>query len=70
MTISVTAFQFLIVSVIGQFLFAVVYAREALTTPLGDYCRIKCTLATVVFLLVGVMLTWLVFASSVDRCPG
>ena len=70
MIIPVTAFQFLIVSVIGQFLVAIVFAREALMTPLGKYCRVKCALAAVLFLLVGVMLTWLVFTSSIDRCPG
>ena len=69
MTIPVTAFYFLIVSVIGQFFLTLVYAKEALTTPLGNYCRVRCTLAAVLFLFFGVMLTWLVFTSSIDWYP-
>ena len=69
MTIPVTAFYFVIVSVIGQFLLTLVFAKEALTTPLGNYCRVKCTLAAVSFLFFGVMLTWLLFASSIDWHP-
>ena len=69
MIISLTAFVLILVSVVAQLGMTVLYAKEALTTPLGTYCRVKCTVAGLFYLAMASLLAWGLFNSEIDAFP-
>ncbi|MBC3785319.1 hypothetical protein [Spirosoma utsteinense] len=69
MIITYTSFQFILLAMITQLFMTIVFAREALTTALGTYCRVKCGVAGLVYFIFAFILTWILFNSSIDRDP-
>ena len=51
----------IMLSIVGQFVMTIVFAREMLTTPLGTYCKVKCGLAAVMYFFFAVLLSWMLF---------
>ena len=51
----------IILSIIGQFVMTVVFAKEMLTTPLGTYCKVKCGIAAVMYFSFAILLSWMLF---------
>ena len=55
-------------SVICQFGLAVLFAkeaREAISNQSGAFCVIKCTLAAVMYLSLGILLAWLLLTQPI-----
>ena len=69
MNVTPTIFLFILISTLGQLLMTAFFTREALTTQASTYCRIKCSLAALFYLLFSIMLSWFLFSSEIDRCP-
>lgn len=61
MTISIA----IVLSILGQLLLTIAYTKEALTTQQGIYCRVKCTVAGLIYLFFAIMLTWFCFINPV-----
>jgi hypothetical protein len=56
----------IILSILGQLLLAFVYVKEALLTPEGRFCRVKCGLAAGFFFGMATLLSWLFAAFSAN----
>ncbi|RYC68602.1 hypothetical protein [Spirosoma sordidisoli] len=52
---------FVVLSILGQLLMTISFAREALTTDQGTFCRVKCAIAGFLYLFVAILLAWLLF---------
>lgn len=55
----------IMLSILGQFVMTVVFAKEMLTTPLGTYCKVKCALAAVLYLFFAILLSWMLFTQII-----
>ena len=56
---------FIIASIIGQLLLTVSFAKEALTTKEGTYCRVKCSVAATAYLFFAILMSWLLFINPI-----
>lgn len=59
----------IMLSIAGQFIMTVVFAKEMLTTSLGTYCRVKCALAAVLYLFFAILLSWMLFSKFIHFYP-
>ena len=56
----------ILLSIIGQLIMTIMFAKEALTTQEGTYCRVKCTIAGLIYLSFAGMLAWFFFINPVE----
>ncbi|MGF7216890.1 hypothetical protein GGR92_003057 [Spirosoma lacussanchae] len=56
---------FVILSILGQLIMTVSFAREALTTDQGTFCRVKCAIAGFLYLFVAILLAWFLIETPV-----
>ncbi|QKZ14728.1 hypothetical protein [Spirosoma sp. KUDC1026] len=59
-------FIVLLLSVVGQLTMTVLFAQEAVTTKEGNFCRVKCTLAGMLYLCIASLLIWFLFSEGVS----
>ena len=64
MSMPLNAVLVIILSIVLQLGMAFIFAKEALFTPVGSYCWIKCSLAVCLYLGVSVLLAFGLYASN------
>jgi hypothetical protein len=52
-------------SIVGQLVMTIVFAKEAMTTKEGNPSRIKSTLASLFYLFMAVLLSWLLISQGI-----
>jgi hypothetical protein len=57
-------FVVVLVSIVGQLVMTVLFGQEAVTTKEGNFCRVKCTLASLLYLSIASLLTWLLISQG------
>jgi|GEM_PF-3769555 hypothetical protein len=58
-------FVVVLLSIVGQLVMTALFAQEAVTTKEGDFCRVKCSLATLLYLSIATLLTWMLISQGI-----
>jgi hypothetical protein len=57
-------FVVVLVSIVGQLVMTALFGQEAVTTKEGNFCRVKCMLASLLYLSIASLLTWLLISQG------
>jgi hypothetical protein len=57
-------FVVVLLSIVGQLVMTLLFAQEAVTTKEGNLCRVKCTLASMLYLTIAGLLSWLLISQG------